>query len=65
MKILANDGLSKAGITKLEKAGFTVITQKVEQANLVEEINKQNMAMFENAMKMFRPFGAGQDKDGK
>ena len=43
MKILANDGLSKAGITKLEKAGFTVITQKVEQANLVEEINNQNI----------------------
>lgn len=30
----------------------------------LEEINKQNMAMFENAMRMFRPFGM-QDKDGK
>jgi polyhydroxyalkanoate synthesis repressor PhaR len=29
----------------------------------LEEINKQNMAMFENAMRMFRPFGS--DKDAK
>ena len=29
----------------------------------LEEINKQNMAMFENAMRMFRPFGS--DKDTK
>jgi len=27
----------------------------------LEEINKQNMAMFENAMRMFRPFTAGKD----
>ena len=28
----------------------------------LEEINKQNMAMFENAMRMFRPFGvSGKD----
>ena len=33
----------------------------------LEEINKQNMAMFENAMRMFRPFGVqqGDDKEGK
>jgi len=31
----------------------------------LEEINKQNMAMFENAMRMFRPFGTPPDKDGK
>lgn len=29
----------------------------------LEEINKQNMAMFENAMRMFRPFGAGEKDD--
>jgi polyhydroxyalkanoate synthesis repressor PhaR len=29
----------------------------------LEEINKQNMAMFENAMRMFRPFGVpGKDE---
>lgn len=31
----------------------------------LEEINKQNMAMFENAMRMFRPFGSTGDKDEK
>lgn len=32
----------------------------------LEEINKQNMAMFENAMRMFRPFQqGGNDKDEK
>ncbi len=29
----------------------------------LEEINKQNMAMFENAMRMFRPFGASGKED--
>jgi D-3-phosphoglycerate dehydrogenase / 2-oxoglutarate reductase len=43
MKILANDGISKAGVDKLEKAGFTVITKKIDQALLIEEINKQNI----------------------
>lgn len=31
----------------------------------LEEINKQNMAMFENAMRMFRPFGSVPGKDDK
>jgi len=31
----------------------------------LEEINKQNMAMFENAMRMFRPFGAAQGAANK
>ncbi|HEU4839731.1 MAG TPA: polyhydroxyalkanoate synthesis repressor PhaR [Micavibrio sp.] len=31
----------------------------------LEEINKQNMAMFENAMRMFRPFGTPPGKDDK
>ena len=32
----------------------------------LEEINKQNMAMFENAMRMFRPFGTPpNNKDDK
>jgi len=31
----------------------------------LEEINKQNMAMFENAMRMFRPFGSTPGKDDK
>jgi polyhydroxyalkanoate synthesis repressor PhaR len=31
----------------------------------LEEINKQNMAMFENAMRMFRPFGSPGGPGGK
>ncbi len=42
MKILANDGISKEGIEKLEAAGFTVVTEKVEQEQLIDVINKEN-----------------------
>ncbi len=38
-KILANDGIDAAGKALLEKAGYTVITDKVEQANLANELN--------------------------
>ncbi|MFI5203610.1 MAG: D-2-hydroxyacid dehydrogenase [Flavobacteriales bacterium] len=38
-KILANDGIDASGKVALEKAGFTVITDKVEQANLAKAIN--------------------------
>ena len=41
MKILANDGIAQAGIDALEAAGFTVITEKVEQGDLVNAINEQ------------------------
>jgi D-3-phosphoglycerate dehydrogenase / 2-oxoglutarate reductase len=40
-KILANDGIDAVGKALLEKAGFTVITDKVAQENLVAEINLQ------------------------
>lgn len=42
-KILANDGLEKSGIEILRNAGFEVITDKVEQANLVDYINTNNV----------------------
>lgn len=42
MKILANDGISQDGIDFLEKNGFTVVTDKVEQGDLVEAINKED-----------------------
>lgn len=42
MKILANDGISQLGIQKLEKNGFTVVTEKVNQENLIETINQEN-----------------------
>ena len=35
MKVLANDGISKSGITQLEKSGFKVITDKVNQEDLI------------------------------
>jgi D-3-phosphoglycerate dehydrogenase len=38
-KILANDGIDAVGKELLEKAGFTVITEKVAQEDLAKEIN--------------------------
>ena len=43
MKVLANDGISKSGINQLEKNGFNVITDKVEQSDLIEYINNKNI----------------------
>ena len=44
MKVLANDGISQAGITVLENAGFTVLTDKINQEDLITEINKQDIS---------------------
>jgi D-3-phosphoglycerate dehydrogenase / 2-oxoglutarate reductase len=41
-KILANDGIDPIGKAILEKAGFTVITEKVAQENVANAINEQN-----------------------
>lgn len=38
-KILANDGIDAQGKSILEKAGFTVVTEKVAQENLIQAIN--------------------------
>lgn len=43
MKILANDGISKSGITLLEENGFEVITTKVAQEQLENYINDKNI----------------------
>ena len=40
-KILANDGIDATGKALLEKAGFTVITEKVAQQDLAKAINEQ------------------------
>lgn len=45
MKILANDGISDLGKQLLEEAGYTVITEKVEQENLISEVNNQQIDM--------------------
>ncbi|MBE7441982.1 MAG: D-2-hydroxyacid dehydrogenase [Flavobacteriales bacterium] len=42
MKILANDGIAPIGKINLEKAGFTVVTETVPQADLIKVINEQN-----------------------
>lgn len=40
-KILANDGIDDTGKALLEKAGFTVVTEKVTQEDLTKEINEK------------------------
>lgn len=42
-KILANDGIDLQGKALLEKAGFTVITEKVPQEKLAEYINSEQI----------------------
>jgi D-3-phosphoglycerate dehydrogenase len=42
MKILANDGISDEGKNALENAGYTVITDKVNQDDLATKINEEN-----------------------
>ena len=41
-KILANDGISQAGIDALTTKGFEVITEKVAQEDLINIINTEN-----------------------
>lgn len=43
MKVLANDGISKSGITSLEKAGFEVLTVHVAQEQLQNYINEHKI----------------------
>ncbi len=43
MKILANDGISPAGKEKLERAGFTVVTEHVPQDLLAATINSEGI----------------------
>lgn len=45
MKILANDGISELGKSLLQEAGFTVITDKVAQEELVNAVNEQGIEM--------------------
>ena len=43
MNVLANDGISPSGKTKLEAAGFKVITDTVDQDKLVDYINSNDI----------------------
>ena len=42
MKILANDGISPESKSALENAGYVVVTEKVEQEDLINKINEEN-----------------------
>ena len=42
MRILANDGISNDAKNQLEERGFTVITEKVNQEDLITKINEEN-----------------------
>lgn len=43
MKVLANDGVSASGIEALTNAGYAVITDKVNQEDLITYINEENI----------------------
>lgn len=45
MKILANDGISSAGVSILQNAGFEVITTKVAQEQVANYINENQVAV--------------------
>jgi D-3-phosphoglycerate dehydrogenase len=42
MKILANDGISDSAKKQLEENGYVVITEKVNQEDLITKINEEN-----------------------
>ena len=42
IKVLANDGISQAGIDALTEKGFDVVTEKVNQEDLITTINSEN-----------------------
>ena len=43
MRILANDGISQAGIDALKSNGFEVLTVNVAQNQLIDYINKHTI----------------------
>ena len=55
-KILANDGLSQSGIDALTSIGFKVVTDKVDQDNLINAINSENyeVLLVRSATTVFR-----------
>ncbi|HIG31984.1 MAG TPA: 3-phosphoglycerate dehydrogenase [Flavobacteriales bacterium] len=42
MNVLANDGISQAGVDNLTAKGFNIITEHVAQADLIKAINTEN-----------------------
>ena len=44
IKVLANDGISQAGIDLLSQNNYEVITDNVEQERLIDYINENNIS---------------------
>jgi polyhydroxyalkanoate synthesis repressor PhaR len=56
--------MSMEGFTKNQGAMRDRIAEAMGGGNqMVENLTRQNMALFENAMKMFTPFGAGMNAE--
>lgn len=51
-KILANDGIDATGKRMLESAGYEVVTQKVEQEDLINQINNFEAIVVRSATKV-------------
>ena len=49
MKILVNDGLQRSGIELLEKAGYTVDTNSIPQADLIVRLNEYDAIIVRSA----------------
>ena len=52
MKVLVNDGMHSTGKAKLEAAGFEVVTDKVEQDNLMSELPAYDAIIVRSATKV-------------
>lgn len=52
IKVLANDGISKAGQDLLEKAGFHVNTTKIPQEELASKLNEYDVILVRSATKV-------------
>ena len=52
IKILANDGIDANGKKILEEAGFTVVTDKIAQENLMTELNNFDAILVRSATKV-------------
>ena len=43
MKVLANDGISKEGVDKLNSVGFKTIVESIDQSEIIDFINNNNI----------------------
>ena len=43
MNVLANDGISKEGVDRLNSAGFKTIVESIDQSEIIDFINNNNI----------------------